>query len=290
MTLENLTERAPGMSKNAWKRYLKEKRWEETRDQRREQRKEKLRLKKQERKQQQADLKEADNVDSTAIQHRNRPGRRILAPEDFAPYTLVIDCAFDELMIPKEVVSLSAQIVRAYSENRKIKHPLHLAVTSFNGRLKERFETNMKGAHALWKDIKFSSDPYEIPEDKSSVVYLSSDSPHTINELEPNKTYIIGGIVDKGRYKNLCHDKAVKQGIATAKLPISEYIEVSGRKVLTTNHVVEILLKWSELKDWKEAFMAVIPPRKIRTEQESAAKVPTSETEPENETENDATE
>ena len=50
--------------------------------------------------------------------------------------------------------------------------------------------------------------------------------------------------------------------MATARLPISENLEMSGRTVLTTNHVVEIMLRWIESGDWGEAFMKVVPVRK----------------------------
>jgi tRNA (guanine9-N1)-methyltransferase len=37
---------------------------------------------------------------------------------------------------------------------------------------------------------------------------------------------------------------------------------MQSRVVLTTNHVVEIMLKWLEYENWGEAFMSVIPKRK----------------------------
>lgn len=52
------------------------------------------------------------------------------------------------------------------------------------------------------------------------------------------------------------------QGIRTAKLPIGDYIKMASRFVLTTNQVVEIMLKYLECRDWKVAFMEVIPQRK----------------------------
>ncbi|KAK5396728.1 tRNA (guanine(9)-N(1))-methyltransferase, partial [Exophiala xenobiotica] len=39
-------------------------------------------------------------------------------------------------------------------------------------------------------------------------------------------------------------------------------MDMQSRKVLTTNHVVEIMIRWLECGDWGEAFMKVIPKRK----------------------------
>jgi tRNA (guanine9-N1)-methyltransferase len=83
-----------------------------------------------------------------------------------------------------------------------------------------------------------------------------------LTELKPYSTYIIGALVDKNRHKAVCYKQAVAKGIKTAKLPIGEYIEMSHRSVLATNHVVEIMLRWLECRDWGEAFMKVIPQRK----------------------------
>ncbi|KAF9171690.1 tRNA (guanine(9)-N(1))-methyltransferase [Mortierella sp. AD011] len=95
------------------------------------------------------------------------------------------------------------------------------------------------------------------------VVYLSADSPNTITNLEEGTCYILGGIVDKNRYPNMCQNKAEELNIETAQLPIGEYIQLSSRRILTVNQVFEILLRFIECNDWKEAFLKVIPQRKL---------------------------
>jgi len=102
---------------------------------------------------------------------------------------------------------------------------------------------------------------------KSTVVYLTADSEDELSELRPDETYIIGGICDHNRYKNLCLNKARDFGIRTARLPIGRYLtSLSTRKVLTVNQVFEILIKWVETKDWEQSLYSVIPKRKFQQE------------------------
>ncbi|KAF8476050.1 guanine-1-methyltransferase-domain-containing protein [Kalaharituber pfeilii] len=181
------------------------------------------------------------------------------------PITIIIDCGFDDLMTDKEIISLSSQLTRSYSDNRTAPKQVSLYITSLNKRLAHRMETTLRNHHTNWKKVRFSKDEYEVTQEnreKGDLIYLTSDSEFTLEELEEGKSYIVGGIVDRNRHKGLCYRKAQEQGIRTAKLPIGEYIRMSSRFVLTTNQVIEIMLKWLELRDWKEAFLKVIPPRK----------------------------
>ena len=94
-------------------------------------------------------------------------------------------------------------------------------------------------------------------------MYLTSDSDHTLDHLDNTKTYVIGGIVDRNRLKGLTTTKARKMDIATARLPIDRFLHLCATKVLTCNHVFEILLKYRERdNDWKEALLEVLPARK----------------------------
>ena len=205
------------------------------------------------------------------------------------PFTLVIDCGFDELMIEKEINSLSSQITRCYSEIRRAQFRPQVAVTSFGGRLKDRFESVLRGDYTSWRDIHFLEDSYEkavplakdwvsgvkiksLPEPMKSseenksesgrVVYLTGDSPNVLDRIKPDDVYIVGGLVDRNRHKGICYKRAMDIGMETAKLPIADYLEMSSRTILATNHVVEIMLRWLELGDWGQAFLSVIPQRK----------------------------
>ncbi|KAL4921792.1 guanine-1-methyltransferase-domain-containing protein [Aspergillus aurantiobrunneus] len=205
------------------------------------------------------------------------------------PLTLVIDCGFDDLMMPKERISLGQQLTRSHSENNRSPYNAHIVISSFDKLLKERFETVLHKTHEGWKGVRFIQEDYlyaakqaiewmqgpqggklvgpfadnaDAKSEDGEIVYLSSDSPETLTELKPYSTYIIGGLVDKNRYKGICHKRATEMGIKTAKLPIGDYIQMASRSVLATNHVVEIMVRWLQLRDWGEAFMQTLPARK----------------------------
>jgi tRNA (guanine9-N1)-methyltransferase len=211
------------------------------------------------------------------------------------PITLVLDCGFDDLMNDQERKSLGSQITRSYSDNHRAPYQTHLTVSSFGGHLKKRFDGLLEGQYHAWKGVRFleedfvkaaeqanewmnshqggklagvfadektSSQSFEELANAGEVVYLSSDSPYTLTELRPYSTYIIGGLVDRNRHKGVCYKRALDRGMKTAKLPIGDYMQMTSRFVLATNHVVEIMLRWLELGDWGEAFLRVVPKRK----------------------------
>ncbi|KAI0423664.1 tRNA-methyltransferase-domain-containing protein [Xylaria sp. FL1042] len=317
-------EAAP-MSKSQLKKLKRQKRWEQSKEDRRLKRRDKRHERQARRREQReeemaaalAEGREA-NLPSDRRRHKSMTGTTV-------PIGIVLDCQFEKYMTEAELISLSSQVTRCYSDNRGARHPVHLYVSSYGGVLKERNETVLENQHLKWKGIHFcegdfveaaneakqcmagpnggkiidllqQGSPKEhgsveslaptdtngtkaapVPEleaesvDKS-IVYLTADSPYTLDRLEPNTCYIVGGIIDKNREKGLCYRIAREKNVRTAKLPISEYMVLQHRHVLATNHVLEIMLKWLETGDWGAAFMEVIPTRKggkLRTNEDT---------------------
>ncbi|KAI1359158.1 tRNA-methyltransferase-domain-containing protein [Xylaria arbuscula] len=257
--------------------------------------------------------------------HRSMTGCQV-------PIGIIIDCQFEKYMNDAELISLSSQVTRCYSDNRGALHPAHLYISSYGGHLKERNETILKNHHLKWKNIHFfegdfveaakdakdrmmgpqggqvidllkqsSTDekasiessapkPTPVPEPEGedvdkSIFYLTADSPYTLERLEPNTCYVIGGIIDKNREKGLCYKVARGKKVRTAKLPIGEYMILQHRHVLATNHVLEIMLKWLETGDWGKAFMEIIPKRregKLKTNEDTPTETPEAEVVDEN--------
>ncbi|CAO3621677.1 unnamed protein product [Cunninghamella blakesleeana] len=240
------------LGKNAIKRLLKEQLWEKNRQERTKQQREKHKLKRKERQ------KLVDEGVLEPLPKRVKSKDMILGNRK-----VIIDCAFSDLMNEKEIHSLQSQLVRCYSANRLSKEAMQLTISSFDSILEDAFHKKTP-SYKNWLNVEFDSKNYEDQFDKSKLVYLSADSDNVAHELEEDKIYIIGGIVDKNRHKGLCQDKATRQEITTAQLPIGDYIQMASRKVLTVNQVYEIMLKWVEYRDWEKAFLDIIPQRKLK--------------------------
>ncbi|EPE03361.1 trna (guanine-n -)-methyltransferase [Ophiostoma piceae UAMH 11346] len=269
------------MSKSQQKKLKRKQQWEDTRDDRKRKRKEKRLVKQAEKRAKKSE--EGSETTSKPKQHT------------LVPVSLIFDCDFENLMTENELISLSSQVTRSYASNRAATNATRIYISSWGGKMRTRYETLLMSQHKRWNNTFFLEEDFQEagrqasaamrgagggelidvlkvaqaagPQDTNTykqedLVYLTSDSPHTLTHLEPYTSYVIGGIVDKNREKGLCYRRAEERGIRTAKLPIGEYMVMASRQVLTTNQVVEIMLSWLETGDWGTAFSSVIPKRK----------------------------
>ncbi|KAI4760343.1 hypothetical protein E4T52_04099 [Aureobasidium sp. EXF-3400] len=337
----------PPLSKSMQKKLRKQAEWDAKKEDRKIWRKEKNQAKKERKREE-----KRTNPDAWKEKQKQWVKPTML------PITLLIDCDFDNLMRDNERISLGGQLTRCYSDNKNAPFRAHLAVCSFNGKLRERFDGILNKSYQNWKGVRFLDEDFVVASEKAKewmaddkrggrlagvfekyapanpviaeeqqetantqvipntdapteanteetkteenksqetkleapkskpqhpiyikptslppadlealhaqaeTIYLSADSDYTLTELKPFSTYIIGGLVDKNREKGICAARAAAAGVKTARLPIGDYLAMASRKVLTTNHVHEIMLKWLECGDWGEAFMKVIPKRK----------------------------
>lgn len=167
-------------------------------------------------------------------------------------------------MTEKEINSLSSQIRYCYASNKRSPNPVYLSVTSLSGSTRAILD-KVDGFPEGWVGRGFSHhvESMEDVHDASRLVYLTSDSPNALQDLDDEKIYVIGGIVDRNRLKRATITRAEQLGIATAKLPITDHLQLFSTKVLTCNHVFDILLKYRDCgKDWKKAMLEVLPERK----------------------------
>lgn len=148
---------------------------------------------------------------------------------------VAIDFNYDELMLDKDIAKCAKQMLRVYTENRKSSMPIRLHFTSIhaNSRIEKALDRN--DGYKNW-DVKIHEESYLDKFDRNSIVYLTSDSDNVLNELDTSAVYIIGGLVDHNHHKGLSLQRADENGLKTARLPLSEHIEIKTRSVLTIVH------------------------------------------------------
>jgi tRNA (guanine9-N1)-methyltransferase len=256
----------PKLSKNQLKRKQKLERMMELKRQKKEQKKS-IKLAKAQAEGRDIDAERKDmeerRLDGKGWAKRNERWKERFEMEG-GKFQVCLDCSFEEQMSDKEIYSLAKQIRYCYSTNKGAQHPVRVMVTSLKGKTLEVLQ-NVPGLEQ-WEHREFYHSDKDILEaypDKSKLVYLTSDSETVLKGLDDDKVYIIGGIVDRNRLKRAAINRAEPLGIATAKLPISDHLDMTATKVLTCNHVFDILVKWKECdKDWKKTMLEVLPNRK----------------------------
>ncbi|CAJ2658169.1 tRNA (guanine(9)-N1)-methyltransferase [Trifolium pratense] len=284
LTTENNTISSnPTLSKNAQKKLAKQQRWEakkiEKKAAAKEQKKKELERKRKEWDESLANMSEEERtkliesrislrkerMEKTLEEKQCRKERLVKAKEH--GQNVVVDLEFSHLMISSEIRSLVQQIMYCYAANGRCESPAHLWLTGCEGEMDDQLK-KIPGFDK-WIIEKEDKSYIEVLQDrKDDMVYLTADSETVLEELDLKKIYIIGGLVDRNRNKGITLEKAQKQGIQTAKLPIGNFLTMSSSQVLTVNQVLEIILKFLETRDWKTSFFAVIPQRK-RTQADS---------------------
>ncbi|KAG2264622.1 hypothetical protein Bca52824_071701 [Brassica carinata] len=156
---------------------------------------------------------------------------------------VVVDVDFAHLMSESEISSLVQQIMYCYAVNGRSTSPCHLWLTGVKGEMSRQLD-KLPGFEKWFIEKESRCYIEAMADRKESLVYLTADSETVLDELDPKSIYIIGGLVDRNRFKGITMNKAQKQGIKTAKLPIGEYMKMSSSQL------------------WKTSFFTVIPQRK----------------------------
>ncbi|XP_022159352.1 tRNA (guanine(9)-N1)-methyltransferase-like [Momordica charantia] len=265
------------LSKNARKKLQKQQRYEakkaEKKAQAKEQKKKDIERKRKEWEEMLASVSEEERsklIESRRSLRKERMGKRSEEREKKMErlnrakdcgQNIVIDLEFSHLMTPSEINSLVQQIMYCYAVNGRCSSPGHLWLTGCNGEMETQLH-RLPGFDKWIIEKEHKSYIETLEDQKENLVYLTADAETVLDDLDLKKIYIIGGLVDRNRWKGITMKKAQEQGIQTAKLPIGSYLKMSSSQVLTVNQVLEILLKYLETRDWKASFFEVVPQRK----------------------------
>ncbi|XP_065517833.1 tRNA methyltransferase 10 homolog B isoform X3 [Lathamus discolor] len=127
---------------------------------------------------------------------------RLLQAKTSGP-RLCVDLGVADRMTEKETSRLASQIRRLYGANRRAEKPFWLCLTEFVvGSLiyEECFRMN-DGFSNYLMDTTQESYLDLFPLD--AIVYLTPDSENVLEDIDPNKVYVLGGLVDESIHKSL---------------------------------------------------------------------------------------
>ncbi|KAH8297283.1 hypothetical protein KR044_010067, partial [Drosophila immigrans] len=175
---------------------------------------------------------------------------------------VAIDLNYDDLMQERDIAKCVKQCLRIYTVNRRSAQPLRLHFTGIkrDGNIHESFKKNdgWENWHVEYHFDRTHTDIFE----KTKLVYLTCESDTVLKKPLPGYTYVIGGLVDHNHFKGLCHQRATADTLSTARLPLSEHVDMKTRSVLSTFHVFELLTRVVAGQDWTQAILETIPQRK----------------------------
>ncbi|KAM9717344.1 tRNA methyltransferase 10 homolog B [Menidia menidia] len=181
---------------------------------------------------------------------------------------LCVDLSMTDCMSDKEISRLAAQLRRLYGSNRKSRRPFHLFLTELRagGRLHRECVRMNDGFLNYTMEITEESCLDLFPPE--TVVYLTPDAEEALETVDPDKVYVLGGLVDESIQKKLSLGRASLLGVKTARLPLDEHMQKRPNarnfhsKILAVNQVLDILLTFSETGSWIRALEAGVPPGK----------------------------
>ena len=141
--------------------------------------------------------------------------------------TLIIDCKFEDKMKEKEIKSLIKQITMCYSANKKSENPFNLILFDVGKLLKKQLiQNNCQNwtgfnyfCEGEYIDLVDFIDKYKnysslyIKEKtiyNKNTIYLTGDSENTLKEPAKDCIYIIGGIIDRNKHRNLTLEKLLQ--------------------------------------------------------------------------------
>ncbi|XP_005382925.1 PREDICTED: tRNA methyltransferase 10 homolog B isoform X1 [Chinchilla lanigera] len=181
---------------------------------------------------------------------------------------LCIDLSMTHHMSKKEMSRLAGQIRRLYGSNKKADRPFWICLTGFttDSPLYEECLRMNDGFSSYLLDITeedcFSLFPLE------TLVYLTPDSEHALEDVDLNKVYVLGGLVDESIQKKVTFQKAQEHSVKTARLPIQEYMvrRQNGKnyhsEILAINQVFDVLSTYFHTQNWPEALKKGVSPGK----------------------------
>lgn len=253
------------MSKNQLKKLKNKLIWERDLPKLKKQKKERLKAKKKALSAKVAELKKEGKDASHLIAQIPRRGKRSRTfkkemtekLKDCPP--IIIDCSFEAVSEPKEITSLVNQLTQILGSNKYLEQPLNLIVTGVGPKTMDHIKD--RDGDKWLMDIR--QEDYLSIYPKEQLVYLSGDAEEEVETIEEGKIYIIGGLVDHNRLKNITLEKAKKQGIKLQRFKIEGNVKLNSRSILSVNQCFDIVHRLYNGRSMRDSLLESIPKRKL---------------------------
>ncbi|KAL4481077.1 hypothetical protein ABPG72_015032 [Tetrahymena utriculariae] len=275
---ENLVEgNNQKLSKNEMKRQKRVEMWESIKKKKKELKKQEKEKKKLERQQQHIEnQKNQEEINQQKQQHKepyksNQQLRDEYSNKAKNGQPIILDMQFLDMLEDKEFKSLVKQLCYMQSSNKKAAQPCRFIISSVSPKLRQALNAN----NADKWGIEILDQHYLDLFPKENLVYLTGDTDQDLNELDKQCAYIIGGLVDHNRLKNVTLNAATEQGIKVQRFPIQNYLKLEASSILACNHVFDIMVQRANGKSWNESLQTGIPVRKVVALIENGVEIPT---------------
>ncbi|CAL6044287.1 tRNA_(guanine9-N1)-methyltransferase [Hexamita inflata] len=178
-------------------------------------------------------------------------------------HKIIIDCSYYELMRPSELKSLRQQIMYCYGLSMKSPNPLRIQLLNYS---EEYLQLSKIDGFTSWEVDHITSYP-------ENAVYLTADSTTMMETYSTESILVIGGLVDRNRYKNITLKKAVEHNMKTICIPIKQHVKLQSSQVITVNQIFELVQFMNEGSTVAEACIKAIPERKVKSANDSKENV-----------------
>ena len=189
-------------SKRALKKEKKRAEWLANKTERRKKEREKRKLKR--------ERKTRENDYEMSYSASRKRLKEVTMASSACRVGVVVDMSFGHLMHQRDLGKCCKQLLHCYSINRRLADPMQFYITGIKEKSKGEAEMSKHEGYKNW-DAHFHSEDFDAVLPKDKVVYLSSESDNVLSELEPEKYYVIGGLVDHNAHKGLVSAAAARR-------------------------------------------------------------------------------
>ncbi|XP_036397116.1 tRNA methyltransferase 10 homolog C [Megalops cyprinoides] len=176
---------------------------------------------------------------------------------------LVFDMSYEQHMSRRELENTVSQLMESEGWNRRSADPFHLHFC--NLQIEGSYHQELVKRYGVaWDRLLVTATELRHVDlfPNNQLVYLTADSPNVLRAFDHSKVYVVGSLVDKSIQPGLSLANAKRLKLATARLPLNEFLQwETGAKNLTLDQMIRILLTIKDTGSW-EAALEFVPKRK----------------------------